>query len=57
MFGINGLVLRDLWLTKLGDVGDLIILNDFISAESYIGVSKTDFLIFLTFIIGVKIFT
>jgi hypothetical protein len=55
MFGINGVILRDLWLMKLGYVGDLIISNGFISTASDIGVSKTDFFIFLAFIIGVKI--
>jgi D-alanyl-lipoteichoic acid acyltransferase DltB (MBOAT superfamily) len=55
MFGINGVILRDLWLMKLGAVGDLIISNGFISTASDIGVSKTDFFIFLAFIIGVKI--
>ena len=55
MFGINGVVLRDLWLIKLGDVGNLILSNDFISTASDIGVNKTDFFIFLAFIVGIKI--
>ena len=46
MFGINGVVLRDLWLIKLGDAGNLILSNDFISTASDIGVNKSDFFIF-----------
>jgi hypothetical protein len=55
MFGFNGIVLRDLWLMKLGEMGEWITTSGFVSMASDVGVSKTDFVILLLFIIGVRV--